>query len=124
MAGNDDKRDDMNEQTGWPLLPAMRELLDWGGLAGHAILHPFETCKTFAPTFHQLSWGLVGKTIDPREKYSPDLSGKVVFVTGGVYYILVTVLTMEILTGRSGKCDWLEISYANWVFFCFQEMEV
>lgn len=83
MTSNDDKRDDTNNQSDWPLLPAMRELMDTGGIAAHAILHPFETCKTYAPTFHQLSWGLVGNTIDPLEKYSPDLSGKVIFVTGG-----------------------------------------
>lgn len=84
MADNNDTRDDIGDQSNWSLYSVMRELLDTGGsMAAHAVLHPSETCKTFAPTLNQWSWGLLGKTISPMEKYSPDLAGRVIFVTGG-----------------------------------------
>jgi hypothetical protein len=79
----EDKLDDINNQSSWPLLPGMRELIDASGLVGHALLHPSEACKSFAPTLNQWSAGLLGKTVAPMEKYSPDLAGKVIFVTGG-----------------------------------------
>ncbi|KAK2765093.1 hypothetical protein FQN54_008792 [Arachnomyces sp. PD_36] len=73
----------INTSSSWPLPTVMREFIDTSGLGLHAILHPSETYKTYAPTFNQWTGGLIGKTISPTEKYSPDLSGKVIFVTGG-----------------------------------------
>lgn len=84
MTGNDeDRRDDTDNQSGWPLLPIMREFVDSGYMFGYTVLNPLETYKTYAPTLNQWSWGLLGKTVSPKEKYSPDLTGRVIFVTGG-----------------------------------------
>ncbi|EAW08826.1 putative short-chain dehydrogenase/reductase family protein [Aspergillus clavatus NRRL 1] len=50
--------------------------------ASHAILHPLDFFSSVGPTLNELSFGLLGASFDPKRDIV-DLSGKVVFVTGG-----------------------------------------
>lgn len=63
-----------------PTLLALLDLLDIRHLILEAFLHPIEAVKAYTP---QLSMGLFGsKAFDPATDI-PDLTGKVVLVTGG-----------------------------------------
>lgn len=47
---------------------------------------PLETYSSVGPTLSEVSFGLLGESFVP-ERDIGDLSGKVVFVTGGIVYI-------------------------------------
>lgn len=51
-------------------------------MACYALRHPLDFCSSFGPTLNELSFGLLGSSFDPRRDIG-DLSGKVVFITGG-----------------------------------------
>lgn len=60
---------------------AVSELLDFRPLAFEALLHPIEAIKAYTPQLNM--FGLFeGKTFNPGADI-PDLSGKVILVTGG-----------------------------------------
>ncbi|KAF4212153.1 hypothetical protein CNMCM6805_002126 [Aspergillus fumigatiaffinis] len=50
--------------------------------ASHAILHPLDFYSSVGPTLNESTFGLLGASFDPRRDIT-DLSGKVIFVTGG-----------------------------------------
>ena len=77
-----DGRSDENEKP--QSNQSVKELIDISRMVGHGFLHPIESFQTFAPSLNRLSLGLVGKTFSP-ETDTPDLAGKIIFVTGGGY---------------------------------------
>lgn len=54
------------------------------GIASHALFHPVDMLLSVGPTLSETTCGLLGSSFDP-ERDVPDLSGKVIFVTGGIY---------------------------------------
>lgn len=55
-----------------------------GSFASHAILHPLDFYSSVGPTLNELTFGLLGASFEPRRDIT-DLSGKVIFVTGGKF---------------------------------------
>jgi hypothetical protein len=53
-------------------------------LLGYSLFHPIETIPALGPTFNELSLGFIGESFQP-DRDIPDLTGKVVLVTGGRY---------------------------------------
>ncbi|KAF7155642.1 hypothetical protein CNMCM5623_008184 [Aspergillus felis] len=51
-------------------------------LASYAILHPLDFYSSVGPTVNETTFGLLGASFDPKRDIT-DLSGKVIFVTGG-----------------------------------------
>ncbi|KAL4898764.1 hypothetical protein BDV59DRAFT_167474 [Aspergillus ambiguus] len=58
------------------------ELESINSLASHALFHPVDTFLSVGPTLNETTCGLLGSSFDPKRDV-PDLSGKVIFVTGG-----------------------------------------
>ncbi|EAU32560.1 predicted protein [Aspergillus terreus NIH2624] len=58
------------------------ELEALNGIASHALFHPVDMLLSVGPTLSETTCGLLGSSFDP-ERDVPDLSGKVIFVTGG-----------------------------------------
>jgi hypothetical protein len=52
------------------------------GVAWYGLLNPAELWTSIGPTLSELTGGLLGQSFRP-ERDIPDLSGKVVFITGG-----------------------------------------
>lgn len=52
------------------------------GVAAHGLRNPAEFWTAVGPTMNELSCGLMGHSFRP-DRDIPDLSGKVIFVTGG-----------------------------------------
>ena len=83
------------------VLQALRDLLDFKHAFYQLILNPVDTCKAYLPPFNP--YGLFGgDTFSPKN--IPDLSGKVILVTGGqssLYSILYTLLTghLQVMEG-------------------------
>lgn len=63
------------------LAPSFLELADFSKVIRHSILHPIEALDTYLPHLNPIKM-LGGKTFNP-EIDIPDLSGKIVLVTGG-----------------------------------------
>ncbi|KAL4919282.1 hypothetical protein BDW62DRAFT_216972 [Aspergillus aurantiobrunneus] len=59
-----------------------QDVVGLSGMVSHAIRHPLDFHYSVGPTLNEVSGGLVGSSFDP-ERDIPDLSGKVIFVTGG-----------------------------------------
>ncbi|KAK1141778.1 hypothetical protein N8T08_008443 [Aspergillus melleus] len=53
-----------------------------GSLVRHALCHPADFYSSVGPTVNELSFGLLGSPFKPQRDIG-DLSGKVVFITGG-----------------------------------------
>ncbi|KAF9884471.1 hypothetical protein FE257_001732 [Aspergillus nanangensis] len=58
------------------------ELAAANAVASHALLHPLDIFRSLGPTLNEATCGLLGKSFDP-DRDIQDLSGKVIFVTGG-----------------------------------------
>ena len=79
------------------VLQALRDLLDFRHAFYQLILNPVDTCKAYLPPFN--AYGLFGGDTFLPEKNIPDLSGKVILVTGGqssLHSILYTLLTCHL----------------------------
>ena len=79
------------------VLQALRDLLDFRHAFYELILNPVETYKAYLPPFN--AYGLFGGDTFSPEKNIPDLSGKVILVTGGqlsLHSILYTLLTCHL----------------------------
>lgn len=79
------------------VLQALRDLLDFRHAFYEMILNPVETYKAYVPPFNP--YGLFGGNTFSPEKDIPDLSGKVILVTGGqssLHSILYTLLTSHL----------------------------
>jgi hypothetical protein len=74
--------------------------------ASHAILHPLDFYSSVGPTLNESTFGLLGASFDPRRDIT-DLSGKVIFVTGGN-------LQDRVLQGSPYGCHHLLISCPLW----------
>ncbi|KAL2866672.1 uncharacterized protein BJX67DRAFT_388438 [Aspergillus lucknowensis] len=61
---------------------SFQDILGLGSLLSHAIQHPVDFHHSAGPTLHEATAGLLGSSFNP-ERDVPDLSGKVIFVTGG-----------------------------------------
>ncbi|KAL4811453.1 hypothetical protein BDV18DRAFT_129380 [Aspergillus unguis] len=61
---------------------SIQDVVGLSGFVTHAIRHPLDFHYSVGPTLNELSGGLLGSSFDP-ERDLPDLSGKVIFVTGG-----------------------------------------
>ncbi|KAL4787695.1 hypothetical protein BJX76DRAFT_345381 [Aspergillus varians] len=61
---------------------SFQDVIGLSGLVSHAIRHPLDFHHSVGPTLNELTGGLLGSAFDP-ERDIPDLSGKVIFVTGG-----------------------------------------
>lgn len=70
--------------------------------ASHAIFHPLDFYSSVGPTLNESTFGLLGSPFDPRHDIT-DLSGKVIFVTGGN-------LQDRVLQGSLYGCHFLLIS--------------
>lgn len=80
-----------------PVLQALRDLLDFRHALYELILNPVETYKAYLPPLS--AYGLFGGDAFSPEKDVPDLSGKVILVTGGqssLHSILYTLLTCHL----------------------------
>ena len=79
------------------VLQALKDLLDFRHAFYEMILNPVETYKAYVPPFNP--YGLFGGDTFSPEKDIPDLSGKVILVTGGqssLYSTLYTLLTCHL----------------------------
>lgn len=79
------------------VLEALKDLLDFRHAVYELILNPVETYKAYLPPFN--SYGLFGGDTFSPEKDIPDLSGKVILVTGGqssLHSIPYTLLTRHL----------------------------
>ncbi|EED15365.1 short-chain dehydrogenase/reductase family protein, putative [Talaromyces stipitatus ATCC 10500] len=52
------------------------------GITAHGLRNPAEVWTAVGPTMNELTWGLMGYGFRPEQDI-PDLSGKVIFITGG-----------------------------------------
>ncbi|KAE8351363.1 hypothetical protein BDV28DRAFT_137226 [Aspergillus coremiiformis] len=53
-----------------------------GAFAFHTLSHPLDTYSSVGPTLNEATFGLLGSSFEPKRDIG-DLSGKVIFVTGG-----------------------------------------
>lgn len=50
----------------------------------YALQHPKDLFSSVGPTLHEATFGALGSLFDPKRDIG-DLTGKVIFVTGGSY---------------------------------------
>lgn len=69
------------------------------GVAAHGITNPAELWTACGPTLNELTLGLFGQSFRP-ERDIPDLAGKVVFITGGMFLSLFIRLIIHAVWPR------------------------
>lgn len=63
-------------------IQSLQDIFGIGSFIAYAIRHPLDFHYSVGPTLHELTGGLLGSSFEP-ERDIPDLSGKVIFITGG-----------------------------------------
>lgn len=71
------------------------------GFASYGLRHPRDLFSSVGPTLNELTFGALGSSFDPQKDIG-DLTGKVIFVTGGEF-LLVRVLPTRLLTQSSDR---------------------
>lgn len=69
------------------------------GFASYGLRHPRDLFSSVGPTLNELTFGALGSSFDPQRDIG-DLTGKVIFVTGGKF-LLPGVLPTHLLTRYS-----------------------
>lgn len=78
------------QQTDTLFVQARDAMVAIGSMVAYTFRNPVESYLGVAPTLHELTMGLMGSSFRP-ERDIMDLTGKVIFVTGGSFLIFELV---------------------------------